>query len=249
MRPRIAIPLPLSNNPEYVGRSLPQYEHAVRFAGGVPIRVPLDITEDEVKRLAEQCDGVLLPGGAADIDPAKYRMARHPKTELADPHREAVDQLLIEEAYEQRKPILGICYGMQILNVFRSGSLLQHIESKINHEAGRKVKVAHQIEVDGDSRLGSMLGPVIEQSAGEKKISIPVNSSHHQSADVVGGGLRVVATCPDDGIVEAIEGTSPEHFVLGVQWHPERSLENDASSPAIFRALIENARAQQARSR
>jgi putative glutamine amidotransferase len=78
----------------------------------------------------------------------------------------------------------------------------------------------------------------------DNSLVVPVNSSHHQSADMIGEGLRIVARCPDDGIIEAMEGVSPDHFVLAVQWHPERSVEDDAASRAIFEALIEQARAR-----
>ena len=116
----------------------------------------------------------------------------------------------------------------------RSGTLIQHIESPVNHEAGRKVLVAHTVKLDAGSRLAE----IVKATPG---LEIPVNSSHHQAADVVGDSLRVVARCPQDGIIEALEGTSPDHFVLAVQWHPERSVENDAPSRAIFQALVDAA--------
>jgi putative glutamine amidotransferase len=196
-----------------------------------------------------------------------------------------------------RKPVLGICYGLQILNVYRTGSLVQHIpdflpeetRTRVNHEAGRTVAVAHAVEIEkksklaailcGDSRprlsgraklgadstkLNAQYGPAPSHEENREghgfsradsaakssralapeggKLVIPVNSSHHQSADSIGDGLRVVARCPDDGIIEALEGTSPDHFVLAVQWHPERSVEEDEPSQAIFRALVEAAR-------
>ena len=160
----------------------------------------------------------------------------------------------------------------------------------MDHEAGRKVAVAHAVEIVGDSRLAQVVGlastsgaearldeeaaiaalealrhpkpalsesalpkPVLPQSVHPKSvllkpvhqpgtIVIPVNSSHHQSANAVGQGLRIVARCPDDGIIEALEGTAPDHFVVAVQWHPERSVAEDAASRAIFEALIEAAR-------
>jgi putative glutamine amidotransferase len=236
MRPRIAIPVPHSGDPAYAERALPQYEEAVEMAGGEPVRIPLDQPPGEVMKLIERCDAVLLPGSKADVDPAKYDAPRDPETAPADAKRDTVDELLLQDAYNMRKPVLGICYGLQILNVYRTGTLLQHIESPVNHAAGRKVPLAHEIDVDPSSTLGE----IIADASG--KLQIPVNSSHHQSADVVGDGLRIVARSPQDGIVEALEGTSPDHFVLAVQWHPERTVHDDEPSRAIFRALIQAAR-------
>lgn len=236
MRPRIAIPVPHSGDPEYASRSLPQYERAVEKAGGKPVPIPLDKSPEEVMKLIEQCDAVLLPGSRADVDPAKYDAPRNSHTADSDPGRDTVDELLLQDAYNMKKPVLGICYGMQMLNVYRTGTLIQHIESEINHEAGRKVAVAHAVEVEPASKLAGILTGTHH---------VPVNSSHHQSADVIGDGLRVVARCPEDGIIEAVEGTSPDHFVLAVQWHPERTVDDDEPSRAIFRALVEAARARQ----
>jgi len=185
---------------------------------------------------------VLLPGSKADVDPARYDAAKHPKTDAADPKRDTVDELLLQDAYNMRKPVLGICYGMQTLNVYRSGTLLQHIESPVNHEAGRTVSVAHTVEINPQSKLAEIIRWTEPDLAPEGKLIIPVNSSHHQSAEVIGDGLSIVARCPDDGIIEAVEGIAPDHFVLAVQWHPERSAEDEERSRAIFRALVEAAR-------
>ena len=237
MRPRIAIPVPHSTDAEYARRALPQYERAVDQAGGEPVRIPLDRAIPEVQNMTQHCDAVLLPGSRADVDPQKYRAVRDLKPADADPSRHSLDEFLLQNAFEQRKPVLGICYGLQSLNVYRSGSLVQHIESTINHEAGRKVAVAHDVVVDAGSRLAEIL-----TQANADPTRLPVNSSHHQSADAVGKGLRIVARCPQDGIVEALEGTDPDHFVLAVQWHPERSIDDDDPSRAIFRALVEAAK-------
>ncbi len=238
MPPRIAIPVPHSGDAEYAERAFPQYARAVEMAGGEPVRIPLDQPPLEVRKLIEGCDAVLLPGSKADVDPAKYKVVTGPKTAPADPGRDAVDELLLQDAYTLRKPVLGICYGLQILNVYRHGTLLQHIESAVNHEAGRSVPIAHTVEVDSGTRLSW----IVDRDASDGASSIAVNSSHHQSAEKVGEGLRIVARCPQDRIIEAIEGTSPDHFVLAVQWHPERSVEDDEGSRAIFRALVEAAR-------
>lgn len=252
MPPRIAIPLPHSFDSEYAERAIPQYEHAVTLAGGEPVRIALDQSPEQTQRMMEGCDGVLLPGSKADVDPARFRAPRSPHTATADPRRDAVDALLLEHAYQLRKPILGICYGLQSLNVYRAGSLIQHIpdflpgelRSRVDHEAGKNVVVAHSVEIDPVSELAKILitGAQKPRADARDPIVIPVNSSHHQSAEAIGDGLRIVARCTDDGIIEALEGTAPDHFVLAVQWHPERSVDQDPPSRAIFSAFIDAAR-------
>jgi putative glutamine amidotransferase len=239
MRPRIAIPFPHSTSTKYGEQAFPQYAAAVEMAGAEAVCIPLDKPLPEVSALIASCDGVVLPGSSADVDPAKFHAERHPKTEPADPARDVVDEMLLNDAYKLRKPVLGICYGLQILNVHQAGTLRQHIESPVNHEAGRKVPVAHTAEIEPQSLLARIIKTDGAGTGG--KPAIPVNSSHHQSAEVIGEGLRVVARCPDDGVIEAVEGTAPDHFVLAVQWHPERSTD-DERSRAIFQALVEAAK-------
>jgi len=151
VRPRIAIPVPHSN-PEYAQRVLPDYEKAVEAAGGEPVVIPLDATPEETAKLLNRCQGVLLPGSKADVDPQKYGAEKHAKTEAADPLRDAADELLIQDAYNMRKPILGICYGLQSLNVWRTGTLVQDIASElksaVKHDAGRKVAIAHSVAIE-----------------------------------------------------------------------------------------------------
>lgn len=268
MPPRIAIPMPHSGDRDYAERSIPQYERAVQLAGGEPVRVPLDQPLSQLSQLIESCDAVLLPGSNADVDPNRFGAEPSPHTAAADPRRDAVDSLLLQDAYNLRKPILGICYGLQSLNVHRGGSLIQHIpdflpgelRTRVNHEAGKTVAVAHAVEIEKDSRLGrivkgrvreghgfsranttSVLDPAL---AAEGKLTIPVNSSHHQSAEAIGNSLRISAHCLEDGIIEALEGISPDHFVIAVQWHPERSVDDDAPSRAIFCELVQAAEAR-----
>jgi putative glutamine amidotransferase len=253
MPPRIAIPLPHSSDREYAERAIPQYERAVQLAGGDPVRIPLDQPLAQIKKIIDQCDAILLPGSKADVDPAQFHSPRSPHTADADSPRNAVDELLLRDAYNTRKPILGICYGLQSLNVYRGGSLIQHIpdflpenlRTLVNHEAGRAVPVAHNVEIDQGSTLAEVLRgdgrsrPSARAQSGA--LAIPVNSSHHQSAAAIGQGLRPVARCPADGIIEALEGTDPGHFVLAVQWHPERSVDQDEPSRALFRAFLDAA--------
>jgi putative glutamine amidotransferase len=246
MPPRIAVPMPHSGDLEYAERAIPQYERAIEQAGGQPVRIALNQTPADVLRIIEGCDGVLLPGSKADVDPAKFGAPRSPRSAAADPSRDLVDELLLHDAYSLRKPILGICYGLQTLNVYRAGSLIQHIpdflpaelRARVNHEAGKAVAVAHTVEIERNSRLAEI---VTGKRREGNKLVVPVNSSHHQSAGTIGNGFRIAARCTADGIIEALEGTAPDHFVLAVQWHPERSVDEDEPSRAIFRALVQAA--------
>lgn len=233
MKPRIAIPEPTSTNAEYNHRALPPYLKAIEGEGGEPVVIPSSATPHEVARAVTSCEAVLLPGSPADIDPQKFGAEKHPQTAAADPVRDNLDELLLQDAHNLHKPILGICYGLQSLNVWRTGTLVQHIENTaINHAAGRAVEFVHNIEIAAESKLASLLGATC----------VRVNSSHHQAAESAGDGLRVVAKCPDDGIIEALEGTAPDHFVLALQWHPERTYEKDEPSKKIFREFVNAAR-------
>ena len=229
---RVAIPEPCSYDLEYSGRALPPYLRAIEAAGGEPVIVPLKSSPEEIARIVTSCDAVLLPGSKADVDPQKYGAEKAPETAPADQPRDAADELLLQDAYNLRKPVFGICYGLQSLNVWRSGTLVQHIHSSVNHNAGAKVEVAHKVTVASASLLADQI------LSNQQAAAVAVNSSHHQSADVVGDGLRVVARCPEDGVIEAIEGTVPGHYVLAVQWHPERTFEQDQFSSRLFQKFV-----------
>ena len=157
MKPRIAIPVPNSKRPLYVSVALPQYERAVRNAGGVPVVIEVNATSSEIAQAVKSCDGVLLPGSPADVDPEKYGATRHPDTAPADTFRDNTDELLLQDAYNMRKPVFGICYGLQSLNVWRTGTLDQQLPQGVNHKAGRKVAQAHRVQIDPESKLAAIL--------------------------------------------------------------------------------------------
>ncbi len=253
MPPRIAIPLPTSTDPEYNARAWAQYAAAVRHAGGEPVAIACTLDSKEIMRLANLCQGILLPGSPADLNPSKYGAEPEPTTAAADPARENVDELLLQDAHNLHKPLLCICYGMQSLNVWRTGTLVQDLlPVPVNHKAGRSVAVAHTVALAPESRLAGMLANSGELQTHGEGVRLPVNSSHHQAIGIVGDGLRVVARCPQDGVVEAVEGIPAPgeeggHFILGLQWHPERTQETSAASRAIFDSFLQVVAAWQPR--
>src|SRR5262249_5058726 len=170
----------------------------VEAEGAEAVPVAADASPTEIANILNTCQGVLLPGSPADVDPQKYGAEKGPHTNPADPGRDNVDELLLQDAHNMYKPVLGICYGLQALNVWRTGTLLQHIQSPVNHEAGKTVPIAHEVTVEPDSELARLLG---KGGRPPDPFKIPVNSSHHQSAEVAGGGVRVVAPSPPGGVV------------------------------------------------
>jgi putative glutamine amidotransferase len=242
--PRIAIPEPTSTDEAYNQRSLPQYLRAIEAAGGIAVPIPLrESNEGQARKLAS-CSGILLPGSPADVDPARYGQTAIRECAAKDELREAADEFLLQDAFATGKPFLGICYGLQFLNVWRHGTLIQDLphpeqdSNHVNHEAGREVEKAHAVVLAEDSLLSRVLSPVPPEDG-----DLSVNSSHHQAVDRPGEGLAVVATSPVDGVIEAVEGTEASQFVVAVQWHPERSYDSSAASRTLFEAFLEAARA------
>lgn len=231
---RIAIPEPCSSDAEYNQRSLPPYLAALEAAGATPVVVPLNQPQQRVARLLAGVQGILLPGSRYDVEPERYGEERIPACGEADPGRTAVDELFLQEAFNLRKPILAICHGTQSLNVWRNGTLIQDLQTTVNHRPGRDVVEAHPVELAPGSRLAALL------PAGAPA-EIAVNSSHHQAIRVAGDNLRVTAVSPGDGVVEAVELDTPSHFVVAVQWHPERTCHQSAYSRALFAAFVEAA--------
>jgi putative glutamine amidotransferase len=282
---RIALPIPTSTDEPYNQRAIPAYESAIRRSGGEPVIISLTASPAEIRRIAATCHGVCLPGSPADVDPALYGAEPDPATAPADPARDAADRLLLEDAEAHGKPVLGICYGLQSLNVWRGGSLVQDITPiPVNHSAGSNVAIAHTALIAPNSILASLCHSleIIEnkQFSGSQASSrpkaapsaavaerpavgtttdplhdttflrLPINTSHHQSVAAPGTGLRIVARCPDDGVIEALE-LDPEHelfhvehpqFLLGIQWHPERSYDISQTSRNLFSRLVEEAK-------
>ncbi len=249
-KPRIAIPLPTSTDQPYNQLNWPAYAEAVTRSGGEPVAVPLDLSPRAIVELANTCQGILLPGSPADVNPWKYGQQPEEASARADLPRENVDELLLQDAHNLYKPILGVCFGTQMLNVWRSGTLVQDLTvMPVNHSAGRSVAVAHTAVVAPESLLAS----IIHEAGPENAERMPINSSHHQAVGIAGDGLRVSARCPQDGVVEAIEGGQgephgaspdrPAHFVLGVQWHPERTFDQSPISAAIFQRFVAEAAA------
>ena len=219
-----------------------KYIEAVRCAGGEPVEVPLNLAPDELAKLASSLDAFVLTGSPADVDPSLYHETRRPKCAPADPKREYTDLALLDHAFREHKPVLAICYGIQILNVFLGGSLVQDIPSECRTEivhswdrAGGAPEPHHAIRIEPDSRLEQLSGAAATE----------VNSSHHQAILEPGRGLRVTARAPD-GIIEAVEWTGPADWVTGVQWHPERMASHELSA-ALFRELVGVARGAQVR--
>ena len=238
---KIGIPVPTSDDPEYNRRSWPQYAAAVQGAGGEAVRLELGQEVSNLGSAAQPCAGFVLPGSPADVEPGSYGHPRDPATAPADPLRERCDRLLLEHAAATGKPVLAICFGTQILSVWSGGALVQDLPPvPVNHAAGRQVAVAHTVGVSRESLLASLLSATEAPDAGEFR-RLPVNSSHHQAVLVPGDPLAIVARSVEDGVVEAVEGRVGEAAMLGVQWHPERTVEISAASRALFTWLVSEA--------
>ena len=204
------------------------YLDAVQRAGGLPMLLPPVDAEGAVAAYLADIDGLVLIGGA-DYDPQLYGQSAHAKTKLVAERRQRFDVRLAKAAAAAGVPTLGICGGIQLLNVALGGTLIQHIADAVpealTHTRSGEAEGFHEVTVAGGSRLAGVVG------AGP----LEVNSSHHQAIGEPAPGLTVTARAPD-GVVEAVEGTG-EAFLLGVQWHPER-LADRPEHLALFQALV-----------
>jgi len=219
-------------------RKFENYVRAVEMAGGEAREISLQLSAKELAAKLKELDAIVLPGSPADVHPALYKSRPHPKCSFSDPRREATDFALLDHAFEEQLPVLAICYGIQSLNVYLKGSLIQHISAKdpsaevktsIPHSEAEQLKTEfrHMIQMDLGSRLARMAG----------KLEAEVNSSHHQAILEPGRKLRVTARAPD-GVIEGVEWMGDANWVVGVQWHPERMVNEDPLAKSLFRHLI-----------
>ena len=216
----------------YLGR---HYSEAVEAAGGVPVHISLIPKFDYIEAVVDGLDGILLPGSDSDVDPLRYGQQPHPALGVVQTIKDETDLMVIEAAEKRRMPLLAICFGMQVLNVSRGGTLIQDIRSQvpdaIKHEQGvPRDRPSHRISILENSRLWHIDGA----------LNALVNSHHHQAIESVGADL-VATAWTSDGVIEAMEDPRPDRFVMGVQWHPELGWEHDALSQRLFKSLVSEA--------
>jgi putative glutamine amidotransferase len=215
-----------------------QYGEAVAAAGGVPVHIPLIPDPELIGAVVGRLDGVLLPGSASDVDPLRYGREPHARLGPVHPLKDETDLLVLKEAEARRLPLLAICFGMQVWNVYRGGSLIQDIASEVpqahKHEQGApRERPSHHIRIGQESLLAGLAG----------EAGALVNSHHHQALGQIGEGLQASAWSTD-GLVEAVEEMGEGRWSLGVQWHPEIGWEKDRLSTNIFKAFLHATRSR-----
>jgi len=224
--------LELETDRFYLGRD---YCEALENFGALPVHVGLIPKKNYIRETLEHLDGILLPGSDTDVDPLRFDEQPHPKLKKVILVKEETDLLVLEEAENLGLPILGICFGMQILNVFRGGTLFQDIEAEIpnslKHEQGVPGdRNSHEIRVKENTLLSRLI-------TNEK---VRVNSHHHQSIRNVGNNLQASAWAKDE-VIECIEDVRSDRFILGVQWHPELNWKKDDLSRNVFESFVKAA--------
>ena len=234
-QPRIGITMRIELATErfYLSR---HYSEAVAAAGGLPVHIPLIPRADFIKGIMDDLDGVLLPGSDSDVDPLRYGHEPHPQLGSVHPLKDETDLLVLAEIEERAMPLLAICFGIQVLNVSRGGTLVQDIASEVpnalKHEQGvPRDRHSHRVRLLEDSIVGQLAGSA----------DMPVNSHHHQAIEELGRELVATGWASDE-LVEAVEDPRGDRFVLGVQWHPELGWEEDELSRALFNRFIAEAR-------
>lgn len=222
--------LELETDRFYLGRD---YSEALEALGAIPYHISLIPNEDYLSEIVKNIDGILLPGSDTDVDPLIFDEEPRPNLKKIIPEKENTDLMILAEAEKLKKSVLGICFGMQVLNVSRGGTLYQDIETDIKdcvkHEQGKPLaRNSHRIEFEEESLIARLI---------TNKNDVRVNSHHHQAVGKLGKNLRSTAWAKD-GVIECIEDTREDRFVLGVQWHPELSWKTDTLSKNIFESFI-----------
>ena len=237
-RPRIGITmrLELETDRFYLGRF---YSEAVENAGGIPVHISLIPRREYIAQVVDQLDGILLPGSDSDVDPSRYGADPHPELGRVVEVKDQTDLLVLEEVEARNLPLFAICFGMQVFNVSRGGTLIQDINSQfpnpLKHQQGvPRDRRSHRVQFSN--------GSVVHDAAAAE--SSFVNSHHHQALETVGRDLKATAWS-SDGLIEAVEDTRPDRFAVAVQWHPEIDWENDEMSQALFSKFIAAAREYQ----
>jgi putative glutamine amidotransferase len=238
-RPRIGIPWRTSQ--EEVTRNfskLQNYLDAVRLAGGDPVPLSLSSADTLPAELAG-LDGFILPGSPSDVNPAEYGATNRGKSEPPDVPREETDRAILGHAFGEQKPVLAICYGCQLLNVFLGGTLIQDVRTESETGIPHRRKDIqpepsddphHEVRFTAQSQLARLA----------RSTAAVVNSSHHQSIATPGRDLRITGQAAD-GIIESVEWTGDANWVIGVQWHPERMI-GDPLADRLFLELVSAAR-------
>lgn len=233
-RPRIGIPMriELPTDRFYLSR---YYSEAIEAAGGAPVHISLIPKFDYVDSVVDGLDGILLPGSDSDIDPLRYGQQPHPELGAVHPIKDETDLLVIEAAERRQIPIFAICFGMQVLNVSRGGTLIQDIRSQvkdpIKHEQGvPRDRPSHRVRLWEGARLSNIAGT----------LDAEVNSHHHQAIESIGANL-IATAWTTDGIIEALEDPRPDRFILAVQWHPELGWKDDVISQRLFKSFVNHA--------
>lgn len=233
--PRIGITMriELETDRFYLSR---HYSEAVAAAGGDPVHISLIPEPDYIASIMSELDGILLPGSDSDVDPLRYGREPHPALSSVHPIKDETDLLVLEEIERRGVPLLAICFGMQVLNVSRGGTLIQDIPSEmpqaIKHQQGTpRDRPSHAVRLLPESILATLRNA--EQAL--------VNSHHHQAIETIGRDLLATAWAAD-GLVEALEDARYDRFALAVQWHPELGWKQDSFSQALFERFVSAAR-------
>lgn len=213
------------------------YADAVFRAGGLPFILPYTDDRALIEQYLDRVSGLLITGGAFDIPPEAYGEQSKPGLGVLKHGRTNFELSVLRLALQRKLPVLGVCGGMQLLNVAFGGTLIQDILTEVStakpHEQKHdRTQPHHPIEVKEATLLADCLGG---------KGQLMVNSTHHQAVKDVGPGLIASAISPD-GIVEAIESTSKDQFALGVQWHPELMVDSVPPNLGIYKIFVHRAR-------